>query len=332
MKCIMNGRHNPVRSARWAIMAAAVAVSLCLQYGASPAQDYPAHPITLVVPYPAGGGVDALARMIAPKLSDALGQQVVVENKAGAGGVIGTRAAARSAPDGYTIVLVPTGVSLLENTGYDLVKDFAPVILLSSSPIVLVAPPSLPAKTAADVIALAKAKPGKINAGTTPAPSINYFATELFKSMAGIDLAVVSYRGTAPLTNDLLGGHIELSFNTLAPTLGNIEAGKLNAIAVATTSRVAILPDVPTVSESGLPGFTAEFYYGLLAPANTPRSIIDRLYKELRLVVTSDDVSKRIAADGGVPIAGTPEDYAANIAREEAKWAAVAKKLGVGPN
>src|SRR3954471_10852878 len=152
MKYTMNGH---LRYTRLAAMAAAIAVSLCLQGGGSPAQDYPTHPITLVVPYPAGGGVDALARMIAPKLSDALGQQVLVENKAGAGGVIGTRAAARSAPDGYTIVLVPTGVSLLENTVYDLVKDFAPVILISSSPIVLVAPPSLPAKTAADVIALA---------------------------------------------------------------------------------------------------------------------------------------------------------------------------------
>ncbi len=322
----MNCRCNPFQ----AIKAAVIAAGVCWPLHAASAEDYPSRPITLVVPYPAGGGVDALARLIAPKLSDALGQQIVIENKGGAGGVIGTRATARSAPDGYTLVLVPTGVSLLENTGYDLIKDFAPVALISSSPIVLVTPPSLPAKTVAELIALAKDKPGKVNAGTTPAPSINYFATELFKSMAGIDLTVVSYKGTAPLTNDLLGGHIELSFNTLPPTRANIEAGKLRAIAVAAASRVAILPEVKTVSETGLPGFTAEFYYGLLAPANTPRPIIDRLYRELRIVVTSDDVSKRIVADGGVPIAGTPEQYAENIAREESKWAAVAKKLDAG--
>jgi len=296
------------------------------------AQDYPSRPITLVVPYPAGGGVDALARLIAPKLSAALGQQVVVENKAGAGGVIGTRATARSAPDGYTIVLVPTGTSLLENAGYDLSKDFEPVILISSSPIVLVATPSFEPKSVAELIALAKTRAAPVTVGTTPAPSINYFATELFKSTAGVNLSVVSYRGTAPLTNDLLGGHIELSFNTIAPSLGNIAAGRLRALAVAADKRVAVLPDVPTVSESGLPGFGAEFYYGLLAPAGTPRTIVDRLYGELRTVVLSDDVSKRIIAEGGEPIAGTPSEYATNIAREEAKWLAVAKQLGVAPN
>jgi tripartite-type tricarboxylate transporter receptor subunit TctC len=306
--------------------------SLCISFTGSHADDYPTRPITLIVPYPAGGGVDALARLIAPKLSDALGQQVVIENKGGAGGVLGTRATARSAPDGYTIVLVPTGVSLLENTGYDLVKDFEPIALISSAPIVLVAPPSFPAKTTADLIALAKQKPGQINAGTTPAPSINYFSAALFNSMAGTDITIVSYKGTGPLTNDLLGGHIELSFNTLAPTLGNIAAGNLRALAVAGHKRVPILPDVPTVAESGLPGFNAEFYYGLLAPASTPRPIIERLSKDVRAALTSDEVGSRIAADGSTPIAGSPEDYAANIAREEAKWAALAKQLGVSPN
>lgn len=292
------------------------------------ADDYPVRPITLVVPYPAGGGVDTLARLIAPKLSGALGQQVIIENKGGAGGVIGTRATAHAAPDGYTIVLVPTGLSLLDDPGYDLIKDFAPIVLISSSPIIMVAPPSLPAKTPVQLIALARERPGKINAGTTPAPSINYFAAELFKSMAGVNIAIVPYRGTAPLTNDLLGGHIELSFNTVAPTLGNIQAGRLRALAVAATKRIAVLPDVPTVAESGLPGYTAEFYYGLLAPAGTPRPILDRLHKELRLIVNSDEISNRIIADGGVPIGEGPDVYAINIAAEEAKWAAVAKGLG----
>lgn len=307
---------------------AIVAVGISLSFNPCVAEDYPSRPITLVVPYPAGGGVDALARLISPKLSTILGQQVVVENKGGAGGVIGTRATARSAPDGYTIVLVPTGVSLLENTGYDLIKDFEPISLISASPIVLVAPPSFPATSVSEIISLAKQKPGTISAGTTPAPSINYFATELFKSTADIDLTVVSYKGTAPLTNDLLGGHVNLSFNTLPPTRGSIESGKLRAIAVAAASRVAIMPDVKTVSESGLPGFTAEFYYGLLAPAKTPRPIIDRLYNAMRTVMTSDDVRKYIIADGGLPIGGSPEQYAENIAREESKWANVAAKVG----
>jgi tripartite-type tricarboxylate transporter receptor subunit TctC len=299
-------------------------------FPASAADDYPNRPITLVVPYPAGGGVDTLARLIAPKLSGALGQQVIVENKGGAGGVIGTRATAHAPPDGYTIALVPTGLSLLDDPGYDLIKDFAPIVLISSSPIILVAPPSLPAKTPVELIALARERPGKINAGTTPAPSINYFAAELFKSMAGVNIAIVPYRGTAPLTNDLLGGHIELSFNTVAPTLGNIQAGRLRALAVAATKRIAVLPDVPTVIESGLPGYTAEFYYGLLAPAGTPQPILERLHKELALIVNSDDIAKRIIADGGAPIAGSPDVYAINIAAEEAKWASVAKRLGTG--
>ena len=313
------------------ILAAIVAAAWLGSIPASAADDYPARPITLVVPYPAGGGVDTLARLIDPKLSGALGQQVIVENKGGAGGVIGTRATAHSAPDGYTIVLVPTGLSLLDDPGYDLVKDFAPIVLISSSPIIMVAPPSLPAKTPVELIALARERPGKVNAGTTPAPSINYFAAELFKSMAGVNIAIVPYRGTAPLTNDLLGGHIELSFNTVAPTLGNIQAGRLRALAVAATKRIAVLPDVPTVAESGLPGYTAEFYYGMLAPAGTPRPILDRLYKELALIVNSDDIAKRIVADGGAPIAGDPDVYAINIAAEEAKWAGVAKRLGTGP-
>jgi tripartite-type tricarboxylate transporter receptor subunit TctC len=307
-----------------------IAACLSMPVGPAAADDYPSRPVTLVVPYPAGGGVDALARLIGPRLSAALGQQVVIENKGGAGGVIGTRAAAKSPPDGYTVVLVPTGISLLENTGYDIAKDFAPVALLSSSPIVVMAPPALPAKTVAEVVALSKTR--KLNAGTTPPPSINYFAAELFRTMAGADMTIVSYRGTGPLTNDLLGGHVDLGFNTLAPALGNIQAGRLRAIAVAAAARVPVLPDLPTVAESGLPGFGAEFYYGLLAPAGTPQPAIDRLSRELRKIVMSDEISQRIIADGGVPIGGSADDYAANIAREEAKWAALAKKLGIATN
>jgi tripartite-type tricarboxylate transporter receptor subunit TctC len=181
------------------------------------AQTYPSRPITLIVPYPPGGGADAMGRMVAQKLSPALGQQVIIENRPGAGAVIGTRAAAKAAPDGYTLVMMLTGVSLPAHAGYDVNKDFAPVGLIASTPIVVMAHPSLPVRSLADVIALAKKEPGKLTAGTPPPPTINYFAAELFKSMTGAEITIVLYKGTGPLTNDLVGGHVAIGFNTIPP-------------------------------------------------------------------------------------------------------------------
>jgi tripartite-type tricarboxylate transporter receptor subunit TctC len=267
--------------------------------------------------------------MVAQKLSTALDQQVIIENRPGAGAVIGMRAAARAAPDGYTLVMMTTGASLPVHAGYDVNKDFAPVSLIASTPIVVMAHPSLPVKSLADVIALAKKEPGKLTAGTPPPPTINYFAAELFKSMTGAEITIVLYKGTGPLTNDLVGGHVAIGFNTIPAARSNIEAGNVHAIAVAAHARSAALPDVPTAAESGLPGFEATFYYGVLAPAGTPRPIIERLNKELRAMIESEELTKRIVADGGDPISSTPEEYAANIEREEAKWAAVIKKLGL---
>ena len=189
--------------------------------------------------------------------------------------------------------------------------------------------PDVPVKTIADVIALAKKEPGTLTVGTPPSPTLNYFGAENFKATTGTDITVVTYKGTGPLTNDLVGGHVKLAFNTLPPAIGNIQAGKLRAIAVAAPERLAAIPDVPTVSKSGLPGFDIVQYYGLAVPAGTPKPIVERLNKELRKVVTSDDVKKRIIADGGGPLASTPEEYGANIAREEGKWGAIIKKLGL---
>lgn len=296
---------------------------------AARAQTYPSRPITLIVPYPTGGGVDAMGRMVAQKLSLALGQQVIIENRPGASGVIGTRVAAKAAPDGYTLVMMLTGISLPVHAGYDVNKDFAPVGLIASTPMVVMAHPSLPVKSLADVIALAKKEPGKLTAGTPPAPSITYFAAELFKSMTGAEITIVLYKGTGPLTNDLVGGHVAVGFNTIPPARSNIEAGNLHAIAVAAHARSAALPDVPTATESGLPGFEATQYYGLSAPAGTPRPIIEQLNKELRSMIESEEMTKRIVADGGDPIASTSQEYAANIEREEGKWAALIKKLGL---
>jgi tripartite-type tricarboxylate transporter receptor subunit TctC len=308
---------------------AAVLALCCTQVFSAAAQDYPSKPITMIVPYPAGGGVDVMGRLIGAKLSIALGQQVVIENRGGAGGMIGTRDAARAVPDGYTIVMLLTGISLGSNTGYDVNKDFAPIGIVASTPIIVDAHPSLPAKSLADVIALAKKAPGKLSAGTPPAPTINYFAAELFNLLAGTDITVVTYKGTGPLTNDLLGNHVPLGFNTIPASISNIAAGQLRGLAVAANKRSAAVPQVPTAAESGLPGFEAVQYYGLAAPAGTPPPIIERLNKELRAILANDEMKKRLIDDGADPTPSTPEEYAANIAREEGKWAALVQKLGL---
>jgi tripartite-type tricarboxylate transporter receptor subunit TctC len=293
------------------------------------AQDYPTHPVTLIVPFPPGGGVDLIGRLVGEKLSAALGQQVVVENRGGAGGMIGTRDIAHAAPDGYTIGVVLTGMSLSPNADYDVNKDFTPIGLVASTPVFIVANPSFPAKTLADVIALAKKQPGKLAIGTPPSPTINYFATKLFNLLAGVDTTVVTYRGTAPLTTDVMGNHVPLGFDTIPAAISQIQAGQLRAIAVTGPARSAALPDVPTAAESGLPGFEAVQYYGIIAPAGVPRPIVDRLNKELRAMLANDAFKKRLLTAGDDPAPSTPEEYAANIKREEGKWAALIKKLGL---
>ena len=239
------------------------------------ADDYPNRVVELIVPFPPGGGVDTEGRVIAQKLSDALGKQVIVVNKPGAGSVIGVRDAAKAAPDGYTILMLVTGASLPANTGYDLEKDFTPIGLIASIPIVIMANPSVPVKTMADIVALAKKKPGTLTVGTPPAPTLNYFGAEAFKGMSGADMTIVTYKGTGPLTTDLLGGHVMIGFNTLPPAIGNIKAGKIRAIAVAAPQRLAAVPDVPTTAEAGMPGLDIVQYYGLVAPAGTPKPIIE---------------------------------------------------------
>jgi tripartite-type tricarboxylate transporter receptor subunit TctC len=313
------------------LLMTAAAIFCCTLTPAS-ADDYPNRKISLIVPFPPGGGVDTVGRVIAQKLTDALGQQVIVVNRPGAGSVIGVRDAAKAAPDGYTILMLVTGASLPANAGYNLSKDFVPIGLIASIPIVIMANPDVPVKSMTDIVALAKKEPGKVTVGTPPSPTLNYFGAEQFKSMTGADILVVPYKGTGPLTNDLLGGHVMIAFNTLPPAIGNIQAGKIRAIAVAAPQRLAAIPDVPTTAESGMTGLDIVQYYGLMAPAGTPQPIVTRLNQELRKIVSSDDIKKRIIADGGGPVASTPEEYAANIEREEGKWAALIKKLGLVVN
>jgi tripartite-type tricarboxylate transporter receptor subunit TctC len=298
------------------------------------AQDYPTKPITLIVPFPAGGGVDVIGRIVADKLSAELGQPVVIDNRGGAAGVIGTRVAARASPDGYTLVMATSGSiainpNLYVNPGYHTLKDLAPIGLISSTPIVLMAHPQAAENSLADVIASAKREPGKLNIGTPPPGTSAYLGAELFKSLAGIDITIVTYRGTGPLTTDLLGGHVKLGLNVLAPAMSMLKAGSLKALAVLAQTRSSHLPDVPTSAEAGLPGFESGLNYGLLAPAGTPKAIVDRLNLALRAGIDTPEVRARIAADGGDPLASTPEEYVKDFEREDARWGALIRKLNL---
>jgi tripartite-type tricarboxylate transporter receptor subunit TctC len=310
---------------------AAVAVGVC---GSAYAQDYPTRTITLVVPYPPGGGVDAMARVVAEKLSGVLGQQVVVDNRAGGSGLVGTRTFIKNAPDGYTLFLGHTGSisinpSLYANAAFDPRKDFAPIGLIASMPVALLANPAFSAKTIGDVVAIAKKEGAKFNIGTSAVGTGGYLSAELFKSITGVDAAIIPYKGTGQVMNDLLGNHVPIAFGVLPPALGNLQAGTLRAIAVLSPQRFSLLPDVPTANESGLPGFESVLHYGVLAPAGTPRPIIDRLNAALRALVDTEQVKQRILAEGGDPMTSTPEEYAKDIDAEETKWGTLVRKLNL---
>lgn len=306
-------------------------VLLC---GHALAQDYPNRTVTLVVPYPPGGGVDAMARVVAEKLAGALGQQVVVENRAGGSGLVGTRAFIKSPPDGYTLFLGHTGSlsinpSLYATAGFDPRKDFAPIGLIASMPVALLAHPSFPAKTIGDVVALTKQGGSKFNIGSSAVGTGSYLSAELFKSLTGVTAAIIPYKGTSQLMNDLLGNHVPIAFGVLPPALGNLKAGNLRAIAVLGPTRFSLLPDVPTANESGLPGFESVLHYGLLAPAGTPAPIIERLNTALRALVNTDQVKQRIQTEGGDPLTSTPAEYAKDIDSEATKWGTLVRKLNL---
>jgi tripartite-type tricarboxylate transporter receptor subunit TctC len=309
------------------------AVASALAPRRSAAQAYPTRPVTLVIPFPPGGGNDALGRMVADKMSKSLGQQIVVDNRGGAGGTIATRAVARSAPDGHTILLGYTGTlainpSLYANPGYDPRKDFAPIGLIGELSSVLVVHPSLPVRSVAELIAFAKARPGRIDYAFVPG-TVGHITTELFASIAGIEITRIPYKGNGPGLTDLIGGHVSMMFLSILPILEHVRAGTLNALAVTNATRSRLLPDVPTIAQSGVPGFSAVIHYGLLAPPGTPRDIIERLNAALVQALWVDDVRARLAAEGGEPLPGTPQDYAADIDSEETKWGALVRKLNL---
>jgi tripartite-type tricarboxylate transporter receptor subunit TctC len=297
------------------------------------AQDYPSRPITLIVPYAAGGGNDLMARAAAEKMSKTLGHQIVIENRGGAGGSIATRAIAKAAADGYTLGLGGTGTlainpTLYGHVGYDPRKDFAPVGLIATSALVVCVHPALSARSIGELIALAKTQPGKLNYASAGTGSGIHLGTEYFATMAGIKLTHIPYKGSGPALTDLVGGHVAIYFSSLPPALGLVKEGKVRALAVTGAKRSPIFPELPTVAEAALPGYEAVLHYGIVAPAGTPRPIIDTLGAALRAAVMSDDLKARLADDGAEPLASTPEEYAADIDREETKWSAIVKASG----
>jgi tripartite-type tricarboxylate transporter receptor subunit TctC len=299
-----------MRICRIWLCAAAMALAWCGAFDRAEAQNFPNRTITLVIPFAPGGSTSIVGRVIADKMSQLLGQSIVVDNRAGAGGTVGTKYVAKSDPDGYTILLGYTGTlaigpSLYKNVGYDPRKDFAPIGMIGNAPSALVVHPSFPAKTVAELIAYAKANPGKVNFGSAGVGSVG------------------------PALTDLLGGHIPMALAPIPATNPNVAAGLLRALAVTGKTRNSLMPDVPTLAESGFPGFEASLYYGLVAPSGTPHQVIDKLNTELRAALASDEVKKQLAQDGTEITPDTPEDYAAFIDKDEKKWSELVKASGV---
>jgi tripartite-type tricarboxylate transporter receptor subunit TctC len=313
---------------RWALGA----LFACIATVAS-AQGYPNRTIRLVVPFPAAGTTDILARAAAQKLTEAFGQSVVVDNRAGAAGNIGSDLVAKSAPDGYTLLMGTVGThainpSLYSKMPYDHVKDFVPVVLVAGVPNVLVVNPALPVNSVADLIKLAKDKPGQINFASSGSGTSIHLSGELFKTMAGVDITHVPYKGSSPALVDLIGGQVQIMFDNLPSALPQIKAGKLRAIAVTSLKRAPVLPDVPTISESGLPGFEASSWFGVLAPAGTPAPIVARINAEVNKWLQSADARERLLSQGAEAVGGSPEQFGNFIRAESEKWAKVVKASG----
>jgi len=294
---------------------------------------WPAKPIRFILPFPPGGGTDILGRLIAERLTANLGQPVVTENRGGAGGNVGAEAAAKSAPDGYTIVLVAPSLaispSLYSKLNYDAVKDFAPVSLVATVPNVMITNPAVPANTLAEFIQLAKTKPGEMNFGSGGSGTSNHLAGELFNIVAGVKLVHVPYKGVNLAMNDVLSGRIQLVVIGVPATVPNIKAGKLRALALVAPQRSTVLPDVPTVAEAGLANFEVTTWYGILAPAGTPRPIVARLNAELVKIMHAPELKEKLDALATDPVTSTPEEFAGLIQREIAKWGEVVREAGL---
>ncbi|HEX3062147.1 MAG TPA: tripartite tricarboxylate transporter substrate binding protein [Usitatibacter sp.] len=309
-----------------------LAIALIVPLAAA-AQPYPSKSIRFVVPYPAGGPLDTVARIVGERVSESVGEPVIVENKAGAGGNIGADLVAKSAPDGYTILMGAVAThainpSLYASMPYDARKDFIPVTQIASTPNVLVVNPALPVHDVAEFVAYAKAHPGQLNFGSGSTGSAGHLAGELFKATAGVEMTHVPYKGAAPAMTDLIGGRIQLMFDNLASSLVQIKAGKVRALAVTTAKRTELAPDLPTIAESGLPGFDINTWFGLFVPARTPPAIVQRLHDEFVKALETPEVRARMLALGAEPVGSTPAQFAQYVQSEAAKYAKLVKASG----
>jgi tripartite-type tricarboxylate transporter receptor subunit TctC len=304
---------------------------------AAAAQEFPTKPIKLIVPFPAGGPNDIIARVLGQKMTELLGVPVVIDNRAGAGGVLGTDAAARSPADGYTVALTSAGAlaissSLQDKVPYDSTKDLIPITLVAKVPELLVVGGNVPAKTLAELLALAKASPGKLNFASTGLGSMPHLAGELFRISAGLNIVHVPYPGAAPAVKDLLGGQVEMMFADIPVLLPHVQSGAIRALAVGSKTRAPALPNVPTLAELGLPQVEAENWYGMVAPAGTPPAIIAKLHAAIVGALRAPEVKERLSTQGAVLIGNSPEEFLAYIKAETAKWAGVVKSSGAKAN
>ena len=318
-------------------MRAVVALSCVFILGAATApataQSYPGRPVRIIVPFPAGGATDIVGRLVAQKLSEAFGQQVIVDNRGGAGGTIGSDLAAKSPPDGYTMLLGTSSThavapSLYSKLPYDPVKDFSPVTLAATATILLAVHPSVPARSVKELISLAKRQPNALSFASSGNGGISHLVGEQFKSMAGIEMLHVPYKGDTPALVDLVSGQVHLMFGTAVSFLPYVKAGRLNAVAVTNPKRSPVVPNVPTVAESGLPGFEALQWFGVFVPAGTPKDVVSRLHGEIVKLLKLPDVRERLASLGAEVVGNSPEQFAAFQKADSAKWAKVVKQSG----
>jgi tripartite-type tricarboxylate transporter receptor subunit TctC len=318
-------------SRRAAIGLIAMGFAAFLSTGSASAQDYPTRPVKWVVGYPPGGATDILARLIGQRLSERLGQQFIIENKPGAGNNVGTESVVNADPDGYTVLLVnpANGInaSLYAKLSFNFIRDIAPVAGLARVPNVMIVPNDFPAKTVAEFIAYAKANPGKVNMASSGNGTSIHLSGELFKAMTGVEMQHVPYRGSAPAITDLLSGRVQVMFDNMPSAISHIRAGTLRALAVTTASRSAELPDVPTVGDT-VKGYEASAWFGMGAPAKTPKPVIDKLNKEINAILAEPEMKKKIADMGGVTLIGSPDDFGKIIVSETDKWEKVVKFAG----
>ncbi|HLQ24734.1 MAG TPA: tripartite tricarboxylate transporter substrate binding protein [Acidiferrobacterales bacterium] len=297
------------------------------------AENYPSKPIKMIVPFSVGGTTDILARIIGQELTKAWGQQVIIDNRPGAGGNIGADLVAKSAPDGYTLVMGTVGThainaSLYKKMPYDTVKDFAPITLVAAVPNVLVVHPAVPAKSVKELIEYAKANPGKLSFASSGNGTSVHLSGELFKAMAGVSMTHIPYKGSAPAIIDLMGGQVQLMFDNMPTALPHVKAGRLRALAVTSAKRSPAMPDLPTIAEAGVAGYEAESWFGVLAPAGTPSAIVTKLNGEIVRILGLPEIKERLLSQGAEPVGNSPEQFAAHITAEMAKWGNVVKASG----